>query len=57
MKIMDALKDEPVKIYNRDHFTNGMYGKYKDANEVLMAARPLLKAAIKEVTEVEEREA
>ena len=57
MKIMDALKDEPVKIYNRDHFKNGMYGKYKDANEVLMAARPLLKAAIKEVTEVEEREA
>ncbi len=56
-EIMDALKDEPVKIYNRDHFKNGIYGKYKDANEILVADRPLLKATIQEVMKTEEREA
>ena len=54
--IMDALKDEGVKIYNRDKFTNGIYGTHKDADEVLMADRPALKAAIKEVKEIEAKE-
>lgn len=54
--ILEALKDEPVKIYNRDKFTNGIYGTHKDANEVLMADRPALKAVIKEVKEIEAKE-
>jgi replicative DNA helicase len=54
--IINALKDEPVKIYNRDKFTNGIYGPHKDANEILVADRPGLKAAIKEILDIEEKE-
>lgn len=57
LHIMEELKDEPVKLYNRDKFTNGIYMEYKDANEMLVKARPFLKAAIQEIMEAEEREA
>lgn len=55
-EILEGLKDTDVKIYNRDHFTNGIYGPYKDANEMLVADRSALKAAIKEINEIEKKE-